>query len=74
MTKSGVTETGVEELDGIFGDGIPRANTILVQGQAGTGKTLMGLERSQPGPDAFRRGQGKRRPCGEGGEVTGKAG
>jgi len=44
VTKSGVTETGIEGLDGIFEGGIPRANTILVQGAAGTGKTLMGLE------------------------------
>jgi circadian clock protein KaiC len=44
MTKSDLTETGIEGLDGIFLGGIPRANTILLQGQAGTGKTLMGLE------------------------------
>jgi circadian clock protein KaiC len=44
VTQSGVTKTGIEGLDGIFGGGIPRANTILVQGGAGTGKTLMGLE------------------------------
>jgi circadian clock protein KaiC len=44
MTKSDLTETGIEGLDGIFLGGIPRANTILVQGQAGTGKTLIGLE------------------------------
>jgi circadian clock protein KaiC len=39
-----MTETGIEGLDGIFGGGIPRANTILVQGPAGTGKMLLGLE------------------------------
>jgi KaiC/GvpD/RAD55 family RecA-like ATPase len=44
MTNRGITETGIDGLDGIFGGGIPRANTILVQGPAGTGKTLMGLE------------------------------
>jgi circadian clock protein KaiC len=44
VTKSGATETGIEGLDGILQGGIPRANTILVQGAAGTGKTLMGLE------------------------------
>jgi circadian clock protein KaiC len=44
MTNSGITETGIDGLDGIFLGGIPRANTILVQGPAGTGKTLMGLE------------------------------
>lgn len=44
MTNSGITQTGVDGLDGIFLGGIPRANTILVQGPAGTGKTLLGLE------------------------------
>jgi len=44
MTKSDLTETGIDGLDSVFLGGIPRANTILVQGQAGTGKTLMGLE------------------------------
>src|ERR1700722_15433953 len=44
MTKSDLTETGIAGLDSVFLGGIPRANTILVQGQAGTGKTLMGLE------------------------------
>ena len=44
MTKSSLTVTGIDGLDGIFGGGIPRANTVLVQGEAGTGKTLMGLE------------------------------
>ena len=42
--RSGVTETGIEGLDAIFLGGIPPGNTILVQGTAGTGKTLMGLE------------------------------
>ena len=44
MTNGGTTETGIEGLDGVFLGGVPRANTILVQGPAGTGKTLMGLE------------------------------
>jgi circadian clock protein KaiC len=44
VTKKGVTETGIRGLDDIFGGGIPRSNSILVQGSAGTGKTLMGLE------------------------------
>src|ERR1700685_3347814 len=44
MTKSDLTETGIDGLDDVFRGGIPRSNTILVQGQAGTGKTLMGLE------------------------------
>ena len=43
-TKSDVTKTGIEGLDNIFLGGIPRSNMILVQGAAGTGKTLMGTE------------------------------
>jgi circadian clock protein KaiC len=44
MTKGEETKTGIEGLDAIFHGGIPRANMILVQGEAGTGKTLMGVE------------------------------
>lgn len=43
-TEATMTMTGVEGLDEIFHGGIPRANMILVQGAAGTGKTLMGVE------------------------------
>jgi circadian clock protein KaiC len=43
-TQSSVTKTGIQGLDLIFHGGIPRANMILVQGAAGTGKTLMGVE------------------------------
>ena len=39
-----MTKTGIEGLDEIFHGGIPRSNMILVQGEAGTGKTLMGIE------------------------------
>ncbi|MGA3185963.1 MAG: ATPase domain-containing protein [Bryobacteraceae bacterium] len=39
-----MTKTGIEGLDEILYGGIPRANMILVQGAAGTGKTLMGVE------------------------------
>ena len=39
-----ITKTGIGGLDEIFHGGIPRANMILVQGEAGTGKTLMGTE------------------------------
>jgi circadian clock protein KaiC len=39
-----LTKTGIDGLDEIFLGGIPRANMILVQGEAGTGKTLMGVE------------------------------
>jgi circadian clock protein KaiC len=44
VTNGSVTKTGIEGLDLIFHGGIPRANMILVQGVAGTGKTLMGME------------------------------
>ena len=36
--------TGIEGLDEVFLGGIPHSNSILVQGAAGTGKTLMGME------------------------------
>jgi circadian clock protein KaiC len=39
-----LTKTGIAGMDDIFQGGIPRANTILVQGAAGTGKTLLGIE------------------------------
>lgn len=39
-----VTKTGIQGLDDIFHGGIPRANMILIQGEAGTGKTLLGIE------------------------------
>jgi circadian clock protein KaiC len=44
VTQSSLTKTGIEGLDEIFQGGIPRSNMILVQGAAGTGKTLMGIE------------------------------
>jgi circadian clock protein KaiC len=44
MSEADVIKTGIDGLDTIFQGGIPRSNTILVQGVAGTGKTLMGIE------------------------------
>ncbi len=44
MTNHEITETGIDGLDNVLLGGVPRANTILVQGAAGTGKTLMGME------------------------------
>lgn len=44
MTESSLIKTGIEGLDGILMGGIPNKNTILVQGAAGTGKTLLGME------------------------------
>jgi circadian clock protein KaiC len=44
MAEKDLIKTGIAGLDEIFLKGIPRANMILVQGAAGTGKTLMGME------------------------------
>jgi circadian clock protein KaiC len=39
-----MTTTGIQGLDEIFQGGIPQSNTILIQGQTGTGKTLLGIQ------------------------------
>ena len=44
MTESDVIQTGIYGLDQIFLGGILKGNVILVEGEAGTGKSL--LERS----------------------------
>ena len=44
MAESERIQTGIYGLDPIFLGGILRGNIILVEGAAGTGKTLMGLE------------------------------
>ena len=44
MTENDLIKTGVAGLDGVLLNGIPRSNMILVQGAAGTGKTLLGME------------------------------
>jgi circadian clock protein KaiC len=44
MTESDVIQTGIYGLDQIFLGGILKGNLILVEGAAGTGKTLLGLE------------------------------
>jgi circadian clock protein KaiC len=44
MAENDIVKTGISGLDAVFMGGIPRANIILVQGAAGTGKTLMGME------------------------------
>src|SRR2546425_3842231 len=44
MAESSLINTGIEGLDEILLGGIPRKNVILVQGAAGTGKTLLGME------------------------------
>ena len=44
MADSRLIQTGIEGLDDILLGGIRRNNLILVQGAAGTGKTLLGME------------------------------
>ena len=44
MAKSDVIQTGIYGLDQIFLGGILKGNVILVEGAAGTGKTLLGVE------------------------------
>src|ERR1700674_3042693 len=44
MSDSGPVKTGIQGLDSILLEGIPRTNVILVQGVTGSGKTLLGLE------------------------------
>src|SRR3984893_2201181 len=44
MTESDLIQTGIYGLDQIFLGGILKGNLILVQGAAGVGKTLLGLE------------------------------
>jgi circadian clock protein KaiC len=42
--KNGLVRTGIVGLDAVLMGGIPRTNVILVQGTAGSGKTLLGME------------------------------
>src|SRR2546422_7301367 len=44
MTESALIQTGIYGLDQIFLGGILKGNVILVEGAAGTGKTLLGVE------------------------------
>jgi KaiC/GvpD/RAD55 family RecA-like ATPase len=44
MTESDLIQTGIYGLDQIFLGGILKGNLILVEGAAGTGKTLLGVE------------------------------
>src|ERR1700687_5151467 len=44
MTESELIQTGIYGLDQIFLGGIPKGNLILVEGAAGVGKTLLGVE------------------------------
>src|ERR1700694_4826929 len=44
MTESDLIQTGIYGLDQIFLGGIPKGNLILVEGAAGVGKSLLGVE------------------------------
>jgi circadian clock protein KaiC len=44
MAESNLISTGIYGLDSIFLGGILKGNVILVEGAAGTGKTLLGIE------------------------------
>jgi circadian clock protein KaiC len=44
MSEDSVVKTGIKGLDSILLGGIPRTNVIVLQGVAGSGKTLMGME------------------------------
>jgi circadian clock protein KaiC len=44
MAESDLIRMGIAGLDAIFRGGIPKGNAILVEGAAGTGKTLLGME------------------------------
>jgi len=53
MGDDKMIRTGIAGLDVILMGGIPRINTILVQGTVGSGKTLMGVEFIYRGVTAF---------------------
>ena len=44
MAESGLIQMGISGLDVILRGGIPEGNVILLEGAAGTGKTLFGIE------------------------------
>jgi circadian clock protein KaiC len=44
MDARSAVQIGIEGLDSLFFGGVPSTNTILVQGPAGSGKTLFGIE------------------------------
>src|SRR6476646_8772620 len=44
MAEGDLIRTGIPGLDDVFRGGIPRGNVTLVEGAAGTGKTLLGVE------------------------------
>jgi circadian clock protein KaiC len=44
MAEGNLIRTGIHGLDEILRGGLPRGNVILVEGAAGTGKTILGVE------------------------------
>src|SRR5262249_31435603 len=44
MAEGNLIPTGIAGLDDILRGGVPRGNILLVEGAAGTGKTLLGVE------------------------------
>ena len=44
MAASDLIPTGIAGLDAVLRNGVPRGNVLLVEGAAGTGKTLLGME------------------------------
>jgi circadian clock protein KaiC len=44
MAEGDLIPTGIAGLDEILRNGVPRGNVLLVEGAAGTGKTLLGVE------------------------------
>lgn len=48
-----LVKTGIRGLDAILGDGIPRGNVILVEGDIGSGKTTLGAEFVYRGASEF---------------------
>ncbi|MGB9793060.1 MAG: ATPase domain-containing protein, partial [Thermacetogeniaceae bacterium] len=50
----GLLRTGIKGLDELLGGGIPRGSSVVVIGEAGTGKTVLGLEYLVKGALLFR--------------------
>src|SRR5919198_159767 len=44
MAESDLIRTSIAGLDDILRGGLPKGNVLLVEGAAGTGKTLLGME------------------------------
>ena len=53
MADHDLVKTGINGLDSILLDGIPRGNIILLEGGIGTGKTTLGVEFVYRGASQF---------------------